>query len=297
MSNVNLRNLELFFDYDLKIKNIMLNMAFKEEYAYNKDSLIEYEDKILKSLEEIKYYLYVIISNFGENKELLKLDELFINIQNEFINAPLNPTKLKEVYRKNISDMRDSFIDTVNKTFKGYSCNIYDEIKPTSINEYLHLIHARIVNNEEIYQSMPKINNDSSNVNLYGEDNIIANNIYKNIVLANINSDYIDILSLKSRILIMARDLGHALMIEISFEQEKAYVNYFIPKVCNYIKVNNLKGINSVDKDSVYAKGIFEVDINKLPYELTNLMLNVPNDEDMFEYGGLCYQESNNLNK
>jgi hypothetical protein len=26
-------------------------------------------------------------------------------------------------------------------------------------------------------------------------------------------------------------------------------------------------------------------------------MLNVPTDEDMFEYGGLCYQESNNLNK
>ena len=41
----------------------------------------------------------------------------------------------------------------------------------------------------------------------------------------------------------MARDLGHALTIEIEIENTKAHVSYFILKVCNIDMINNLKRI------------------------------------------------------
>ncbi|MDD4608472.1 MAG: hypothetical protein PHD10_05035, partial [Bacilli bacterium] len=115
-----------------------------------------------------------------------------------------------------------------------------------------------------------------------------AYEIFKNFPIQDIRAD---ILSLSDRILIMARDLGHALMIEITFKEEKAIVNYFIPKVCNYLMVNELKGVNQVKSDSKFAKGSFEIEKELLKETLFDFIVNVPKDEDMFKEGGSCYRE------
>lgn len=43
------------------------------------------------------------------------------------------------------------------------------------------------------------------------------------------------------KLLMMVRDRGHALSIEITLNGQNARLEYFIPKVCNVDMVNNLQ--------------------------------------------------------
>lgn len=81
----------------------------------------------------------------------------------------------------------------------------------------------------------------------------------------------------------------HALFIEIDIEGDKCMVKYFIPKVCNYVMVNELNGITPVKNGDDYAVGQFEVYTENLASEIVNLILNVPTDEHMFIEGGIKY--------
>lgn len=289
-----LKKLEMFFDYDLQIKNLMLKMAMKEEDTYNQDSLIEYEDRFLKALEEIDYYLYRIASTYHPTS-LSSLSSLINSIKEDFAKYSLRPSDLKQVYQSKISNMRTQFVHSVNEGFCGYYLyNGHGVLEPTSINELLHLLHAAVVNNENIYQSMPEIDlkNPETPVHLYGYATPIALELAKNLITCSLLSDQIDIVNLQDRTLIMARDLGHALMVEIRYVNNKAMVNYFIPKVCNYLMINELPGITKITPESTYAKGQFEVDIPLMPQQLTKLLSKVPTDYDMSKYGGPCYEPS-----
>ena len=91
----------------------------------------------------------------------------------------------------------------------------------------------------------------------------------------------------------MARDLGHALTVEIEYDENMAHVSYFIPKVCNILMVNKLKGITPVKVDengnlkTPYAKGSFEVETKDLLPTIIELLQNVPQDRDMSMEGGI----------
>ncbi|MDD2489637.1 MAG: hypothetical protein PHY26_00055 [Bacilli bacterium] len=292
----NLKNIELFFNYNMKIKNLMYDLAFKDEYAYNQESLIEYGNKLFKTLDIIESYLLKILLIFEyDEKYIIALKKRFTNYREEFINVQNSVIGLKKVYQKNISDMRKNFIDSVNKSFIGYYLYRGDNVlEPVSINEYLHFLHASIINNEEIYQKMPEIEsigeNEYNSIHLYGKRNDAAYEIFKSFPIKDTR---VDILSLNDRILIMVRDLGHALMIEVTFKNEQAIVNYFIPKICNYLMANELRGITEVKNDSKYAKGSFEIENNLLKEVLFDFLVKVPKDEDMFKEGGMCYEEKN----
>ncbi len=82
----------------------------------------------------------------------------------------------------------------------------------------------------------------------------------------------------------MIRDRGHALTIEISLNNNIARLEYFIPKLCNIDMINSLPGVNKVNKNSIGATGILEIDINKLPNCLFDLISRVPMDSDMKIY-------------
>ncbi len=290
----NLNKIELFFDYNMKIKKLMYDVAFNDEDGYNQESLIEYENRLFKALNAIETYLTKILLMFNyDEKRILSLKSKFENYRNDFMRVQGDASGLKKAYRMNISDMSKEFVDSVNESFIGYYLfSGQGAIEPTSVNEYLHLIHASIVNNEEVYHRMPEIESsgedENSSIHLYGKEDDTAYEIFKNFPIQDIRAD---ILSLSDRILIMARDLGHALMIEITFKEEKAIVNYFIPKVCNYLMVNELKGVTQVKSDSKFAKGSFEIEKELLKETLFDFIVNVPKDEDMFKEGGSCYRE------
>ena len=79
----------------------------------------------------------------------------------------------------------------------------------------------------------------------------------------------------------MVRDRGHALSIEITLNNDKARIEYFIPKLWNIDMINKLPGVNKVDNNSVGATGVIEVDKNELPQVLFNFISKVPMDSDM----------------
>ena len=290
----NLEKIELFFDYNMKIKRLMYDVAFKDEYAYNQESLVEYGDKLFKALDAIEAYLLKILLLFKYDEQSINsLKERFAKYRDDFINVQDKVVELKKQYIKNISDMSKEFITSVNENFMGYYLfSGMDVLEAKSINEYLHFLHASIVNNEEIYHRMPEIEyrgeDENQSLHLYGKKDNTAYDIFNNFPIKDVRTD---ILSLSDRILIMVRDLGHALMIEITFENEKAIVNYFIPKVCNYLMVNELKGVTEVTKDSKFAKGSFEVEKELLKEPLFDFLIKVPRDNDMFIEGGTCYKE------
>lgn len=292
-----LEDLELFFNYNLQIKQ----MISVYPNIYSKDEAIEYVDKIYKNLQDIKYMLIKILKALGNDEILIEyLNKLFTYYEKRLLNCNYNPQKLKEFYQTCISNMDPKLIKEINTEITGYYLfNSYQKcfLQSKTINELLHVLHMHIVNTEGFYQKMPlieqKVDENVGTITLYGRKNSLAEAIFKSIDF-NINSSIIDILSLtNNRILIMARDLGHALTIEIEEENGKAYVSYFIPKVCNIDMVNNLKGITPIkanettDLRNLYAKGSFLVDTSELIPNLLELMMNVPQDKDMFIKGGI----------
>jgi len=292
----NLKKIEMFFDYNLSIKQLMHDALVKDEDFYNEESIIDYEDKTFKILEEIKYNFLKILKLYNNNeKNINKIEEKFKFYKENLFNSIGDKEKLKKFYKDNISNMREEFLDSINNNCIGYYLTRNSTIiEPETINEYLHFLHSSIINNENIYQNMPKIaykgKSEFHSVNLYGKEDEMAYSFFENFPIEEIESR-VDILNLDDRILIMARDLGHALMVEITKDKEKPLINYFVPKVCNYLKVNELKGVKKVNKESKYARGKFEVEISNMNKELYDFFMKVPTDADMFIYGGSMYEE------
>ena len=87
-----------------------------------------------------------------------------------------------------------------------------------------------------------------------------------------------------NKLIMMIRDLGHALTIEITINSDIARVEYFIPKICNANKVNKLPGVEKVSEDSSApdsTTGITEFPISDLPQQLFDFLVKVPTDEDI----------------
>lgn len=287
----NLQDLEQFFKYDMEIKQLM---AFYPD-IYDNKSLIDYINKTYKNLQDIKYMLEKMLQFIGADETLTKyLNKRFRDYEKTLLKSMINRKRLAEFYQTCISNMNPELVDEINHKIKGYYvfCNYQEPfLKSKTINELLHVLHSYVVNNENFYEAMPiieeKTNEKMQRITLRGHKSEIAKAIFDNVSF-DLDSDYMDILSLSNgRILIMARDLGHALTIEIEKENDKVHVSYFIPKVCNIDMVNNLKGITPIkinedtDLRNLYAKGSFEVTEQELIPNLLELMMNIPQDKDI----------------
>ena len=100
----------------------------------------------------------------------------------------------------------------------------------------------------------------------------------------------VHIIGLDNNVLIMARDLGHALTIDIDLSDSKPLVNYFIPKICNKNMVLKLPGIGKITDNG--ATGVFEIDnIENINEKIFDLMDKVPTDYDIVYDDKIVYED------
>lgn len=258
-------------------------MEPKEEYRYNNDTLIEYVDKFYNSIEDIEFYITQIVSKyFVSDQQYCKT--YFAALKKSLLNIGYDFNKLSLFYKNCFSDMSENFVDKVGANCVGYTTFHMPLSESNTVNELLHLIHQSIVNNEYILQSIPKLgikdNEFGYPITLYGVEQNISKQIFDKFP-TNIDCGWTDIVSLKDKTIMMVRDRGHALSIEIEKENDKYYIKYFIPKICNVDMVNNLKGVNKVNDESKYTVGIIESNESNLAFELFDFISKVPTDSDM----------------
>lgn len=283
------KDFEKFFISDLKIKRLIHKVARNEICDYDDNSRIKYEEILLESIEiiaaEFEKMSPLFFNDIGRERLKLLLD----NCKQELLSCNYDYQRMKRIYEKYFTNMNEELIAKTRDNLCGYS--MFRDINSlfnrcSSFNEMLHVIHCYITNNEEFYNSVPqldtKLNSNGYPISLYGDRNELAQEIFSNFPL-ELDCGWTDILSLGNtgKILMMIRDRGHALSIEISEEDEQIWVNYFIPKICNVDMVNKLNGVRKVTPESRNTIGCFVTTKQQLNNSLFSFIKNVPTDDDM----------------
>ena len=196
----------------------------------------------------------------------------------------------QDVYMKQISGMDEKLVEEVKEKFVGYTMESSEDLvelinKSKSINELLHIMHSYIINNDEILQAMPSIDEKENQVTgdsitLYGEQTELSQKIFNDFP-TNIDCGYTDIISMENRIIMMVRDRGHALTIDIdNTDKEKdILVKYFVPKLCNIEMIKKLPGIGKISPNG--ATGMFESKKEEISKKLFDFIEKVPTDLDI----------------
>lgn len=302
-----LKSLVQLFKSDSKIKEILLKVA-PPDFA-NQDDIIEYSDKLMQAIDDIAFEMDQIFSHSifvipTTMKETMKSNLKSIKLK---VQQTLSPDELRKIYKDCFSDMSSDFVKDVGMVCVGYSMHVHfykdghniglSEVvaNAKSINEMLHLLHSYICNNEAVFRSMPIVDKKSigpyGNCTLFGSSNHIAKDIYDSMPTNSKDSEIGEtyIIGLDNRVLMMVRDMGHALTIDIEEDKEKgtAFVKYFVPKICNPEKLNKLRGIHKVPitKDwlDMSASGMYETSIDGFGADMVNFIEQVPTDADITE--------------
>lgn len=287
MIDSKLMKLQHFFEADLMIKKEMLNIAPPSDDQYY--DVVKYSNKVNDFLDYIFSELKCISSDiFGlESLVMEKITTMESDIKKMFYSCGCDINKLRLFYKDYISNMELKFINNVKKQCVGYSLwrGFSSAMGAKTINEILHFLHSYILNNEYILNSMPLINEkkkDSDSVILLRGVKVQMFEQLFALFPKDLDVGMTDMVAVNERkLLMMVRDRGHALTIEITLNLQTARIEYFIPKICNVDMVNNLPGINKVNQESVGATGVIEVPISDLPNTLFSFISKVPTDSDI----------------
>lgn len=291
MDNEKIIKLQHFFSVDTKIKKEIYDIAPQSLNGYiDETSISEYTDKLNDSLIYILSELKcVALDVFGKESSIFnKVCYLEQDIKTNFYSCGFDIEKLKSFYQKYISNMEPSFIDDVKRSYIGYyfgGGGVSPLKKASTINEILHLMHSRIINNEGLLKSIPllneKDNQHNNTISLRG----IRNPMFEQLFMmfpTDLDCGITDMVIINEKTLIMmVRDRGHALSIEVTLNKDNARIEYFIPKICNVEMVNKIPGVNKVNDDSIGTTGTIEVEIKDLPTALFNFISMVPTDMDI----------------
>ena len=291
MDNEKIIKLQHFFSVDTKIKKEIYDIAPQSLNGYiDETSISEYTDKLNDSLIYILSELKcVALDVFGKESSIFnKVCYLEQDIKTNFYSCGFDIEKLKSFYQKYISNMEPSFIDDVKRSYIGYyfgGGGVSPLKKASTINEILHLMHSRIINNEGLLQSIPlfneKDNQHNNTISLRG----IRNPMFEQLFMmfpTDLDCGITDMVIINEKTLIMmVRDRGHALSIEVTLNKDNARIEYFIPKICNVEMVNKIPGVNKVNDDSIGTTGTIEVEVKDLPTALFNFISMVPTDMDI----------------
>ena len=291
----NTDKIERFFAADMCIKKDMHSLVPTESDLYTMDSMVDYMDKLYRGIKDLKTEFKFMGRNIGLGKDTLeKIDNFFKQIIEEASNLRYDPNTIRRFFNNRISYMREEFVNDIKLNFKGYS--MFSNVDSyfgncTTVNEALHLLHAFVMNNENILQSMNVLDTkdiSGYSLTLYGKPSLETKEIFDSFP-SNTGSGDTDLIGLPgvNKSLMMIRDKGHALSIEITYEGENAIVEYFVPKLCNIDMVNALPGVIKVSSDAPMHSGTtgrFVVSKKDLPLMLVDFVKKVPTDEDMPEF-------------
>ena len=288
----NLEAMKEFFERDMKIKETLMSLAPTEADDYDELSRMEYVDKLEKGLDSLEYDTLASIKKFGFGEELNNtIREYFANKKKSMAVGKYEAGICQKIYNSEFASMSENFIEEVKEGFVGYAFFSNPSKLPgfvkkaKTVNELLHSIQSSIVNNDEILESMPQIgtkrNTIEEPITLYGEENEVAEKIFKEFPL-EMDCGITDIVSLKNKVLMMIRDRGHALTIDMDTTNPKEVeVKYFVPKLCNEEMIRKLPGINESSITKSGASGFFVSDKDKITKDLFDFIEKVPTDGDM----------------
>lgn len=288
----NLEAMKEFFERDMKIKETLMSLAPTEADDYDELSRMEYVDKLEKGLDSLEYDTLASIKKFGFGEELNNtIREYFANKKKSMAVGKYEAGICQKIYNSEFASMSENFIEEVKEGFVGYAFFSNPSKLPgfvkkaKTVNELLHSIHSSIVNNDEILESMPQMgtkrNTIEEPITLYGEENEVAEKIFKEFPL-EMDCGITDIVSLKNKVLMMIRDRGHALTIDMDTTNPKEVeVKYFVPKLCNEEMIRKLPGINESSITKSGARGFFVSDKDKITKDLFDFIEKVPTDGDM----------------
>lgn len=287
------QNLTDFFKYNLEVKKIMVDMAPEKDF-----SIVKYGDKLYKSLKDIEFYINKMMSLypiFESQRDYVK--KLFSSFYLSLIKCSSKKEKLKNFYISCISDLNEDIVNLVGENCVGYSLHRSVSLSNChTINELLHVMHQTVINNEEILDNLPKIDEKINDFNypVYycGKETNLGKRVFDNFP-SDLDVGLTHIVSLsEDKVLFMIRDRGHALTINVAYENGIYYVNYFIPKICNVDMVNNLKGVRKVNSNSKFTTGVFETNNDNFLADIFNFISKVPMDSDMI-FDDKFYQTNN----
>lgn len=283
----NFEKLKDFFKKDMNIKTALMQIAPREEDDYNEESRMKYIDKLYKELNYFEQQFKSIVESFGFRPEILEvISKHFENARKAFFIDHYDKGRINSIYQQVFSNMDESFIEETKQEFVGYTMfgenllKVVDDTK--TVNELLHAFHSYITNNEGIMRSMPaiesKINDFQYPITLYGDVTETAKKLFNDFP-TDMDVGWTDIVSIENKILMMVRDRGHALTIEMDKEDKGAIFRYFIPKLCNRSMIEKLPGINKITENG--ATGAFEASDEEISRKLFDFIGSVPMDYDI----------------
>lgn len=292
---VGIEKFESFFNYNLEIKKILHKLVPTDEKGYDKEYIIKYNEQLYNALEMIEYYLVRTLTNFGLDSYIEFVSQKFKGYKKK-INGCYDFAKLSATYNFYFADMNQDYINEINNEIKGHTLwSTFDLFKNSqTINEMLHFIHHYITNNERLYSQLPKIaekvNIGGQPITLCGRENKYAKELFEHFPL-QMSCGITDIVSVAdNKVIMMVRDKGHALSIEVDVFDDMCLVNYYIPKICNFNMVNELKGVNPVNSKSKFTTGQFHTTKETLAQDIYSFIDKVPDDSHMYIEGGSNYE-------
>ena len=290
MEKDSLEALKRFLKKDLEIKNELMKLAPTPADDFNESTRISYVDRLYDSLKEFEYQFQSSLKGLTLGKTVdTSIKKFFGKLKKNLEIGSYDRGVCQTVFQKCFSDMSNNLIEDVKENFFGYSMFYEAELnllinKADTINELLHICHSYVMNNERILRSTTELgkkeNDFDYSIKLYGEKNEISEELFKNFPL-DLDVGNTDIVSIQDQILMMVRDRGHALTLDIDLSQDKPFVKYFIPKICNEDMVRALPGVD-IDNISINgALGRFECDKQELIDKLFEFIEKVPMDKDI----------------
>ena len=290
--NENYEKLDKFFKIDLKIKNLILKTRPNEK-TYDTSGAIKYVDNLINELDTIKDYFFWVIDTYNMSLYLKDvINNSFDEYDEKLLNSNYDYDRLTRIYEECILKMTSGLEKELQKNLFGYNINrkeVKSFEKCKTINDYLHAFHFYIVNNEKIFHSMPvidrKMNKNDESIILFGKENDLSRDLF-NKYPVELDTGEVDILSFDDHLLMMVRDVGHALSIDSTIENGNIRVSYFVPKSCNIEKVNKLKGVTKLDPltSDMFSptNGEFVCKKEDFTSEMIDFISNVPTDIDAF---------------
>ena len=293
MDDEKIIKLQHFFEVDALIKKEMSRNAPNLIQYFDDSTLLEYSFELYDMLKYIIAELKcVVIDIFGKQSTVLsRINYLEKLIWSGYYYSKDDLSRIKVFYNNYVSVISKDFLKSVSEECVGYTFGRTGSIeKASSLDEVLHFIHSYVVNNENILQAIPllkeKKNDFNYNISLRGINAPVFSQLFDDFPI-NMDVGYTDMVIInEKKLIMMVRDRGHALTIEISLNRDIARMEYFIPKLCNIEMINRLPGVEKVNENSTTTTGIIEVPITDLSNTLFDLISKVPMDSDMVSIAG-----------